>query len=87
MDWNLIFAGGTFGIALASAVSAFLWLIIRLIFAQLKGDIQEIKATLEKIIPTIKSEAELEAMMDLKIARCREQCFRKIKEVEKNGRG
>ena len=79
VDWNLIFTGGTFGVALACAVSGFIWLVIRLIFKNLEKDVSEIKATLTSIIPTIKTEAELETMMDLKIAKCKEDCFKRLK--------
>lgn len=82
MDWNVIFAGGTFGIALASAISAFIWLIIRLVFRRLEDDIGEIKKTLSVVIPTIKTETELETMMDLKIAKCKEDCLKRSKKVD-----
>ena len=70
-DWSLIFAGGGFALALVTAISSTVYFIISLTVKPLKEDIEEIK----KIVSNVKSEADLNRMIDLSIAKHKDDCL------------
>jgi hypothetical protein len=71
LDWNLIFAGGAFALALVTSISSTVYFIVSLIVKPLKEDVEEIK----KIIGNVKSETDLSRMIDLSIAKHKDDCL------------
>ena len=81
MDWTTLFAGGAFGIALTSAIAAAVNYIVKLHVEPLRKDIEE----LALITKHVKTEAELETLVNYKISRHAQECSPKIKEAVKSG--
>lgn len=75
MDWTVVFAAGGFALALAGAIGALMWLIIRLAVQPVADDVAELKNSLRPIELKLKSEAELARMIAVQVGE-HEKCCR-----------
>ena len=74
MDLTLFYAGiGAAGVIIATT-SGLVWLIITLITRPIKEDIEEIKCNIEKYLPKIMSETELNRMISLSLSEHAREC-------------
>lgn len=74
MDWSVVFAAAGFGVSLVCAIGGLVWLLLRLALEPLKEDISELKAAVRPIEAKVKSEPELQRIIDLAVARHAEDC-------------
>jgi hypothetical protein len=74
MDWTVVFAAGGFGLALAGAIGALMWLIIRLAVQPVADDVAELKNSLRPMELKLKSEAELARMISAQVWDHKEAC-------------
>ena len=72
MDWNLILSGAAFALTLITAITTTMFFIISLIIKPIKDDLEEMKT----IIRLVKSDEELNRMMQLAIIKHKEQCIK-----------
>ena len=81
MDWTTLFAGGAFGITLTAAIAAAVNYIVKLRVDPLRRDIEELAG----IASHVKTETELETLVNYKISKHAQECSPKINEAVKNG--
>jgi len=83
MDWSIVFSAGAFALSLAVAIGGLVFLIIKLKVDPLQDAIRQIQATLHPMEVKLKTEAELQRMTDLAIAKhaaeCRDAAFRRLR--------
>lgn len=70
MDWSVVLGAGAFAISLTTAISALMYLIMRLMVQPIKEDLDELKRN----TAGIKTDAEIARMIDLAIAKHKEEC-------------
>lgn len=74
MDWTIALSASALAVSVIIAIAGLMYLIMRLMVQPLREDIDEIKQNTSKI----KSDDEIENLIELKIAKHKEECSKTI---------
>ena len=72
MNWTIALSAAALAITTITAIAGLMYLIMRLMVAPLDKDLQELKQNTSRI----KSDGELNNMIELAIANHRQDCFK-----------
>ncbi len=79
MNWTIALSAAALAITTITAIAGLMYLIMRLMVAPLDKDLQELKQNTSRI----KSDGELNNMIELAIANHRQDCFTTIQKLVK----
>ena len=80
MNWTVALSAAALAITTITAIAGLMYLIMRLMVAPLDKDLQELKQNTSRI----KSDEELNNMIELAIANHRQDCFTTIQKLVKD---
>ena len=72
VNWSLVFTGGAFAFTLITAICSTVYFVVSLIIKPLKEDLDEVK----DIMKNVKTDVDLERLIQLSIAKHKEECLR-----------
>jgi len=78
MDYHMFFAGVGASCALIAIMSSLVWLIISLVTKPIREDVDEIKKDIRAVLPIIKSDDELNRMIEIKTNMHRDLCTKNL---------